>query len=94
LQQYELHFEFLVVYLKNTPSKSLTIAVIYPTLASQESMLVCKHDSMTLEDGNENGLYVKKNGAVVSGTCGIRDALLLGLRHDHYEIREPELEPP
>src|SRR5512143_3967839 len=32
------------------PSNSLTIAVIYPTLDSQESILVGKHDIITLKE--------------------------------------------
>jgi hypothetical protein len=46
-----------------------------------------------LED-NEKGFHVEKNGAVVFGACRMGDDLLRGLRHDHYEIREPELESP
>ncbi len=49
---------------------------------------------MLLQDGNENGIYVKKNEAVVSDTCGMRDDPLHGLRHDHYEICKPKLETP
>jgi hypothetical protein len=49
---------------------------------------------MLLQDGDENGFYVKKNEAVVSGARGMRDDLLHGLRHDYDEIREPGLASP
>jgi len=56
--------------------------------AGQKKDLWMKHES------SGSSFNIKKNGSWVSGTYGNSDALLHGLRHYYYEIREPELDPP